>query len=240
MFFIPAIDLINGRCVRLIQGNYSKKIVYSKDPVDMALFLQDEGAEFIHIVDLDAARDGSYGNIAVIEIIVKAVNIPVEVGGGVRDKDRIKRLLDSGVTRVVLGTIIVKDEALTIEIVKEFRKNVVAGIDSKNGMVRISGWIEKGDINAITLGKKVKDMGFPLIIYTDISRDGMMKGPNLTAIRKMAHSTGIPVIAAGGISSIEDVKKIKRLNKDGVIGVISGKAIYDGRINVRKAINILK
>jgi len=240
MIFIPAIDLINGRCVRLIQGNYSKKIEYFKDPVDIALFFQDEGAEFIHIVDLDAAKDVSYGNTAVIEWIVKAVNVSIEVGGGIRDKDRIKRLLDIGVSRVVLGTIIVKDEVVTQEIVKEFRKNVVAGIDVKNGIVRVSGWIEKGDITAIELGKKVKVMGFPQIIYTDISRDGMMKGPNLAGIRKMAQSTGLPVIAAGGISSIEDVKKIKHLEKDGVIGVISGKAIYDKRINVREAINVLK
>jgi len=238
MIFIPAIDLINGKCVRLIQGNYLDKIEYRRDPTDMALYFQDQGAGFIHIVDLDAAKNGSYGNIEVIRKIVKNVDIPVEVGGGVRDRDRVIRLLDLGVSRVILATIIVKNKPLTGKLVGEFHEKVVASIDAKDGIVRISGWIEKSDISAETLGKKVRDMGFSLIIYTDISRDGMMKGPNLEAIKGMAQNAGLPIIAAGGISSIEDVKAVKNLEKYGVVGIISGKAIYDGRIDVRRAVDV--
>lgn len=235
MIFIPAIDLIDGKCVRLLQGDYSKKTQYTGDPVDIAVSFQDQGTKYIHIVDLDAAKDGSFGNQKVIKKIISAVSIPVEVGGGVRNRERINILLDSGADRIILGTIIIKEQSFVQELVDEFGDRLAAGIDAKNGIVRISGWTEKGNIKSIDLGKRVKQMGFSLIIYTDIVADGMMKGPNIIEVKKMAQKTELPVIASGGISSIEDVKKIKQLEKYGVSGVISGKAIYEGVISVKEA-----
>jgi len=235
VIFIPAIDLIDGKCVRLLQGDYSKKTQYTGDPVDIAVSFQDQGTKYIHIVDLDAAKDGSFGNRKVIKKIISAVSIPVEVGGGVRNRERINILLDSGADRIILGTIIIKEQSFVQELVDEFGDRLAAGIDAKNGIVRISGWTEKGNIKSIDLGKRVKQMGFSLIIYTDIVADGMMKGPNIIEVKKMAQKTELPVIASGGISSIEDVKKIKQLEKYGVSGVISGKAIYEGVISVKEA-----
>ncbi len=235
MIFIPAIDLIDGKCVRLLQGDYSKKTQYTGDPVDIAVSFQDQGTKYIHIVDLDAAKDGSSGNRKVIKKIIGAVSIPVEVGGGVRNRERINILLDSGADRIILGTIIIKEQSFVQELVDEFGDRLAAGIDAKNGIVRISGWTEKGNIKSIDLGKRVKQMGFSLIIYTDIVADGMMRGPNIIEVKKMAQKTELPVIASGGISSIEDVKKIKQLEKYGVSGVISGKAIYEGVISVKEA-----
>ncbi|MBA7704354.1 1-(5-phosphoribosyl)-5-[(5-phosphoribosylamino)methylideneamino] imidazole-4-carboxamide isomerase [subsurface metagenome] len=226
--------------MRLLQGDYSKKTQYTGDPVDIAVSFQDQGTKYIHIVDLDAAKDGSSGNRKVIKKIISAVSIPVEVGGGVRNRERINILLDSGADRIILGTIIIKEQSFVQELVDEFGDRLAAGIDAKNGIVRISGWTEKGNIKSIDLGKRVKQMGFPLIIYTDIVADGMMKGPNIIEVKKMAQKTELPVIASGGISSIEDVKKIKQLEKYGVSGVISGKAIYEGVISVKEACEALQ
>jgi len=240
VIFIPAIDLIDGKCVRLLQGDYSKKTQYTGDPVDIAVSFQDQGTKYIHIVDLDAAKDGSSGNQKVIKKIISAVSIPVEAGGGVRNRERINILLDSGADRIILGTIIIKEQSFVQELVDEFGDRLAAGIDAKNGIVRISGWTEKGNIKSIDLGKRVKQMGFSLIVYTDIVADGMMKGPNIIEVKKMAQKTELPVIASGGISSIEDVKKIKQLEKYGVSGVISGKAIYEGVISVKEACEALQ
>lgn len=240
MIFIPAIDLIEGRCVRLLQGDYSKKIQYSRDPVEVAQFFQDEGVEFIHVVDLEAAKDGSKRNLKVIEKIVQAVKIPVEVGGGIREKKRASILMEMGVSRVILGTLIVKDELLACELVEEYGNRLAAGIDARKGIVKLSGWQVDSDIKAIELAKKVKDMGFHLIIYTDILRDGTMEGPNLKEIEEMARVSGIPIIASGGVSGIGDLLALKPLEKMGVLGVISGRAIYEGRLSVREACRVLK
>jgi phosphoribosylformimino-5-aminoimidazole carboxamide ribotide isomerase len=200
---------------------------------------QKEGARYLHIVDLDAARDVRTGNRELIRKMVEAVDIPVQVGGGVRDRSDVQQLLDSGVERVILGTIIVKNESRVRDLVSEFDKRLVAGIDARDGVVRVSGWTEGSSLSSIDLGLKVRDMGFTLIIYTDISRDGMLDGPDVEGIRDMARTTGLPVIAAGGISTMDDLRKIKPLENAGVSGVISGKAVYEGRIGVREACGVL-
>jgi phosphoribosylformimino-5-aminoimidazole carboxamide ribotide isomerase len=240
MLFIPAIDLIDGRCVRLAQGDYSQATQYNLDPVETAVMFQDEGARYLHIVDLDAAKDVRTGNRDLIGRIVKAVEIPVQVGGGVRARVDVQRLLDVGVERVVLGTIIVKDGERVMELLSEFDERLVAGIDARDGVVRVSGWTEGSGLSSLELGAKVRDMGFSMIIYTDISRDGMLDGPDVEGIRTMALQTGLPVIAAGGISTAADLNKIKPLEHAGVAGVISGKAVYEGRINVREACDLLQ
>jgi phosphoribosylformimino-5-aminoimidazole carboxamide ribotide isomerase len=240
VLFIPAVDLIDGRCVRLAQGDYGQETRYDRDPVETAVWFQDEGARYLHVVDLDAARDPDRHNRATIQRMIEVLEIPVEVGGGVRDQEGVKALLDIGVSRVILGTLIVKNEALAGELISRFGSQLVAGIDARNGIVRISGWTEGSSLTAGELGKRVRDMGFELLIYTDIARDGMLDGPNIEGIRAMAVETGLPILAAGGISTLQDLERMKSLEHDGVRGVISGKAIYEGRFSPREAIRLLQ
>lgn len=240
MIFIPAIDLIDGKCVRLYMGDYSRKKEYADDPVEVAGRFRDEGAEYLHIVDLDAAKDPQKNNLKTIERIVKSVDIPVEVGGGIRTAERVKELSSIGVKRIIIGTMLVRNPDAFKELVEKYPELIAASIDAKNGTVYISGWTESGGLDAIELGKMVRDMGVGTIIYTNISRDGTLEGPDVDGIRRMAEETGVSVIAAGGISSIEDLRRIKQLEKYGVIGVISGKAIYEKRFTVRQAVEVLK
>jgi phosphoribosylformimino-5-aminoimidazole carboxamide ribotide isomerase len=240
LLFIPAIDLIEGKCVRLSQGDYGQRKEYEHDPAERARYFRDQGASYLHIVDLDAAREPGINNRETIRRIVEQVDVPVEVGGGVRSREDVQELLDMGVDRCILGTVIVKRGELVEALVEEYGKRVVAGIDAREGMVRISGWTEGSGITALELGKRVRDIGFSLIVYTDISRDGMLGGPNVEAIEAMIAKTGLPLVAAGGISSMEDLQKIKALGNSRIRGVISGKAIYEGRISVREACSLLQ
>ena len=240
MIFIPAIDLIDGKCVRLYMGDYSRKKEYADDPVEVAGRFRDEGAEYLHIVDLDAAKDPQKNNLKTIERIVKSIDIPVEVGGGIRTAERVKELRSIGVKRIIIGTMLVRNPDAFKELVEKYPELIAASIDAKNGTVYISGWTESGGLDAIELGKMVRNMGVRTIIYTNISRDGTLEGPDVDGIRRMAEETGVSVIAAGGISSIEDLRRIKQLEKYGVIGVISGKAIYEKRFTVRQAVEVLK
>jgi len=240
MIFMPAIDLIDGKCVRLSQGDYTKKTLYSDDPVDVARSFQEQGAHYIHIVDLDAAKNAGRTNRDTIKKIVQSVSIPVEVGGGVRSRDRAAHLIDIGVSRIILGTVIVRDSETAAGIVGEFKDALAAGIDAREGYVRISGWTEGSGIKAVQLGKRVRDMGFSLIVYTDIARDGMLEGPNIEGIRTMANETGLSVIAAGGISNLDDIRAVKALEGERVVGVISGKALYEGTLSVAEACRTLE
>jgi len=240
MLFIPAIDLIDGRCVRLAQGDFGQKTQYNRDPAETARSFQDEGARYLHVVDLDAARDPKRNNRITIRRIIEAVDIPVEVGGGIRDWNTLAALLDLGVARVILGTVIVKDQNLVEELVTRYGSRLVAGIDARNGIVQISGWVEQGSVTALELGMRVREMGFSLVIYTDVSRDGTLQGPNLQGIRTMAEQTGLPLVAAGGISNIQDLKLVKALEDAGVTGVISGKALHEGKFTVREACKVLQ
>jgi phosphoribosylformimino-5-aminoimidazole carboxamide ribotide isomerase len=239
MIFIPAIDLISGRCVRLQQGDYSRKKEYSGNPVATAQSFENEGAGYIHIVDLDAAKGEGKHNRDTIKYITGAVGVPVQVGGGVRSMEEASYLLEMGVSRLVLGTIVVKNPGLAVEMVSKFGEKMVAGIDANEGVVRIRGWTEETAVDAVELGRRARDIGFSMIVYTDIARDGMMEGPNLDAVRRMARATGLSIIAAGGVSRIEDVLALKSLEGEGVEGVIAGRAIYEGTLSVREACSVL-
>ena len=240
MMFIPAIDLIEGSCVRLTRGDYSKKIEYGEDPVELASRFRDQGAARLHVVDLDAARSGSEGNLKVIERIIRAASIPVQVGGGVRERGRVARLAEAGASGIILGTVLVKDQELARSLAAEFGTRMIAGIDASEGWVRTTGWTEPASLTAVDLARQAEGMGFGTVIYTDISRDGTLQGPNLDAIAEVAGAVGIPLIAAGGISRLADLHAVAGLEELGVTGVIAGKAIYEGRFTVAEACAALR
>ena len=206
MIVIPAIDLKEGKCVRLLQGRMEDATVYSDNPAETAKRWEAEGAGLLHIVDLDGAFAGGMKNISAIEAIRKAIRIPIEVGGGIRDMERIDQLLSFGVNRIILGTVAVERPELVKEACKKYPGKIIVGIDAKNGFVATKGWVEVTQVKAKELALKMQEYGATGIIYTDISKDGMLTGPNIEATREMVESLNIPVIASGGISSIDDIK----------------------------------
>jgi len=236
MEIIPAIDLKGGKCVRLEQGDMKKDTVFSKDPVATAKKWEDAGASRLHVVDLDGAITGKPQNGDIIEAIVDALSIPVQVGGGIRDIETIDYYISSGVDRVILGTIAQKSPKFVIKACDIYHSRIVVGIDAKDGKVAIKGWAEVTSKSAMELAAEYENYGVAAIIYTDISRDGMMQGPNIEATRALALSVDIPVIASGGVSSIEDIKALLPLEKDGVEGVITGRAIYTDALNLKEAV----
>lgn len=240
MIVIPAIDLRGGQCVRLEQGKLEKETIFSRDPVFIAKLWQAQGARMIHIVDLDGAFSGVSQNTRIIKKIIKAIDIPVEVGGGIRNFRVIRKLLGKNIKRVVLGTVAVYDPSLVRKAIEEFGRKVVVGIDAYEGKVAIAGWKDITAVNAIELARKLESWGISEIIFTDITKDGMMKGPNVAGIKKMAKAVNIPIIASGGISSLKDVRRIKKLEKYGVRGMIIGKAIYNGAIKLTDAVRIVE
>lgn len=233
MIIYPAIDIKDGRCVRLVQGRFNDVTVYSDSPVEMALKWESMGSEYLHIVDLDGAREGEPRNIAAISEVAVKLGIPVQLGGGIRSIETIEIILCKGIERVILGTSAVRDQKLTERAIRTFEKNVVIGIDAKDGMVAIEGWAKTSEFTAVDFAKKMEDMGAGTIIYTDISRDGMLKGPNLKAMEEMVKAVGIDVIASGGVSTVDDIRKLKEI---GVSGVIIGKALYTGAIDLKEAL----
>jgi len=237
---IPAIDIKNGRCVRLKQGRMSDETVYSEFPEEIALRWHNEGAERIHIVDLDGAIKGRPVNSEKIRRIVDAVPVPIELGGGIRDMDTIKSYLDLGISQVILGTIAYKDPDLVSEACRQFPNRIILGIDASKGRVAVEGWVENTDITPAELAKRFESVGAWAIIYTDIQRDGMISGPNIEATRELAEATSIPVIASGGISGTDDVINLLALEQYGVIGMITGKALYEGTMELSEAIKITK
>lgn len=240
MIVLPAIDLKNGQCVRLEQGLMDKDTVYSDDPAAMARHWQDEGGEFLHLVDLDGAFAGVPKNRAAIEAIVAAVDIPTELGGGIRDLETIEAYLKLGVDRVILGTVAKENPELVAEACRRFPGQIVVGIDAKNGLVAVRGWAEVTEKKAIDLAREMESFGVTAIIYTDIARDGMMQGPNIEATAALAEAISIPVIASGGVSSLEDIRNLLQIESCGVEGVITGKAIYNGALNLREAVALTK
>lgn len=240
MIVIPAIDLKDGRCVRLEQGLMERDTVFCDDPAVQALEWQRQGAELLHIVDLNGAFDGVPRNRASIEEIVKAVTIPAQLGGGIRDLSTVAAYLELGISRVILGTIAQKNPELVKEACRLFPGRIVVGIDAKNGMVAVQGWAEVTDMRAVDLAKKFEGYGVAAIIYTDISRDGMLSGPNIDATRQLAESVGIPVIASGGVSTLKDIEDLMAIEANGVVGVITGKAIYTGSIKLAEALSLTK
>ncbi len=240
MIILPAIDLKEGKCVRLEQGLMEKDTVYSDNPAAMARHWQDEGGEFLHLVDLDGAFAGVPKNKAAIEAIVSAVDIPTELGGGIRDLETVEAYLNLGIDRVILGTVAKENPELVAEACRRFPGQIVVGIDAKNGLVAVRGWAEVTEKQATDLAREMEGFGVSAIIYTDIARDGMMQGPNLEATRTLAEAISIPVIASGGVSSLEDIRNLLQIERYGVEGVITGKAIYSGSLNLREAVALTK
>lgn len=240
MIVIPAIDLKEGKCVRLEQGLMDKDTVYSDDPAAMARHWQDEGGELLHLVDLDGAFAGVPKNRAAIQAIVAAVKIPTELGGGIRDLETIEAYLNLGIDRVILGTVAKENPLLVAEACRRFPGHIVVGIDAKAGLVAVRGWAEVTEKLAVDLAREMEGFGVSAIIYTDIARDGMMQGPNLEATRALAEAISIPVIASGGVSSIADIRNLMAIEASGISGVITGKAIYTGALNLREAVTLTK
>ncbi len=240
MIVIPAIDLKEGRVVRLKQGLMDQETSYSDDPGAMASKWADMGAELIHVVDLDGAFAKKPMNEPAIKAIIAAIDIPIEVGGGIRDMQTISRYLEMGVQRVILGTVAHNNPALVEEACKEFPGRVVVGIDAKDGKVAVEGWAEVTEIDSSELVKKYEGMGARAIIFTDIARDGMLTGPAIESTRTLAEAVSIPIIASGGVATIDDIKELLPLEKSGIEGVITGRAIYQGTLDLREAIQLTK
>lgn len=236
MLILPAIDLRGGNCVRLVKGDFKQETIYSEHPEEIALRWEGEGAEFLHVVDLDGALAGEPQNMDAIKRILQAVTIPVEVGGGIRSMESIDRLLSIGVSRVILGSVAVHKEELVREACSAYGNRIVVGIDAKKGIVATDGWEKSGDISAVELAKKLGTFGLETIIYTDISRDGTLSGVNVTETAHLARASGIKVIASGGVKSISDIEELKKRECDGIIGVIVGKSIYEGTLSLTEAI----
>ena len=240
MKIIPAIDLKNGRCVRLIQGKEDQETVYVEDPVEAALSFEDQGAEQIHLVDLDGAFRGESKNLEQVKRIAQAVKVPLELGGGIRSLDDISRVFDFGVSFVIIGTIAVKNPKILEEAIERFGNQLILGLDAKDGKVAVSGWVEITEFSDEEFAIQWKQFGIDRVIYTDIARDGMLTGPNLSSLRRMAISTGLKVTASGGVSSLDDLKQLAELERDGVDEVIVGKAIYERQLDLREACLWLK
>jgi phosphoribosylformimino-5-aminoimidazole carboxamide ribotide isomerase len=240
MIVIPAIDLKEGRCVRLEQGLMEKDTVYCDDPAAQARIWQEQGGELLHIVDLDGAFAGVPRNKAAIEAIVGAIDIPTELGGGIRDLATVEAYLELGVGRVILGTVAKENPALVAEACRLFPGRIVVGIDAKEGLVAVRGWADVTEKKASEMAREMEGMGVAAIIYTDIARDGMMQGPNIEATRKLAESITIPVIASGGVSSLKDIENLMAIERSGVVGAITGKAIYTGALDLREAVALTK
>lgn len=236
MLILPAIDLRGGNCVRLVKGDFKQETIYSEHPEEIALRWEGEGAEFLHVVDLDGALAGEPQNMDAIKRILQAVTIPVEVGGGIRSMESIDRLLSIGVSRVILGSVAVHKEELVREACSAYGNRIVVGIDAKKGIVATDGWEKSGGISVVELAKKLGAFGLETIIYTDISRDGTLSGVNVTETAHLARASGIKVIASGGVKSISDIEELKKRECDGIIGVIVGKSIYEGTLSLTEAI----
>ena len=236
MEVIPAIDLLEGRCVRLYQGDYSQSQVFSENPVDIAKQWVDQGATRLHLVDLDGAKAGKVVNLKAVAAIAEAVSVPIEIGGGLRDRTSVQQVFNLGVEWAILGTIAVEQPQLVQELCTEFPEKIIIGIDARNGLVATRGWLETSEVLATQLAVQMQELGAAAIIYTDIHRDGTLIGPNLAALRELAQEIYIPIIASGGVSSVSDLLSLLGLETQGVKGVIVGKALYTGDISLTEAI----
>lgn len=238
MIIYPAIDLKDGQCVRLVQGKAENKTVYSSDPGSMAFSFQEQGAQWLHVVDLDGAFEGQPRNMQAIAQIASRISIPFQVGGGLRKMEDVNRVLEMGASRAIIGTRAVTSPAFIEELLKAFGPDkIVLGLDARDGMVAIEGWVEKSSLKAVDFGRDMHQMGVKTAIFTDVSRDGLLQGPNLESIQAMAEQTGLNIIASGGVSTADNIKKLQALESQGVSGAIIGKALYDGKITIREALD---
>jgi phosphoribosylformimino-5-aminoimidazole carboxamide ribotide isomerase len=240
MIIIPAIDLKDGKCVRLRQGNMDTSTVFNEDPRAQASAWESLGAGRIHVVDLDGSVGGKPANLSQIRDIVKAVRAPVQVGGGIRNDSTIRMYLDIGVSTVILGTIAARNPELVLTYLSQFPAKVAIGIDARAGEVAVEGWTQSAHVKATDLAARFDDAGPAAFIYTDIERDGMMQGPNIEATSEFAKSTSTPVILSGGVSTLSDVEKALPLEKEGVMGIIIGRALYEGTIDLKEAVKLVE
>ena len=235
MIIFPAIDIKDNKCVRLLQGDFDKVNVYGDDPSLIAKKWQNSGAEFIHMVSLNGARGEGNVNDESIKTILDTIHIPIQIGGGIRNKERVKELLDLGVNRVILGSVAIKNKELLKDLVKEYKEKIVVSIDAKDGKVAIEGWEEVSDVNSITFCRELEKIGVKTIVYTDISKDGMLIGPNFDVYEKLSKETSLDIIASGGVTSMDDVKKLKNMN---IYGTIIGKALYENKIDLKEVLSL--
>lgn len=233
MQIYPAIDLKNGQCVRLKQGRFDDVTSYGDDPVQRAKIWEQAGATYIHVVDLDGARTGNSYNLEAIKKIVSAVNVPVQTGGGIRSMRDIEQRIDAGVSRVIIGTAAVNNPELVKEAVRVYGDKIAVGIDASKGMVATDGWEKISDVPAIVLCKKMAEIGVKTVVYTDISKDGMMSGPNIESTKELVEQSGINIIASGGVSTMSDLEGVESINAQ---GVIIGKALYQGTLDLKEVI----
>ena len=238
MIVIPAIDLKDGKCVRLLQGKKEEVTVYSDNPAAMARHWVSQGAELLHVVDLDGAFTGEQKNFDKIKAIRDAIDIPIEVGGGLRNIEKIEELIGLGINRTIIGTSAAEDHEMVKNACEKFPGRVIVGIDAKDGKVAVKGWVEVTELDAIDFAKAMQSLGAAGVIYTDISRDGMLTGPNIDAMAKMVKAVKIPVIASGGVSKIEDIKNLMKI--ENLWGIITGKALYSGAMDLTEAIKVVR
>jgi len=239
MIIFPAVDIRNGKCVRLLQGRFEEETVYFADPVAVAQRWESEGAEWLHLVDLDGAISPGMGNRAIVKEIFKTLRIPVQFGGGVRKMSDLQELLEAGAERVILGTAAVEEADFLSKALARFSSKVVVGLDVKGGFIATRGWSQVEKLEGLEFARTLGQRGVQRIVYTDISKDGMLTGPNFEAIRRVAVQSGLKVIASGGISTLQDLSRIKQLEPYGVEGAIIGKALYEGRFSLREALRYI-
>ena len=238
MIIIPAIDLHHGKCVRLLQGDFNRVTVYADDPLEVALRWQEQGAERIHLVDLDGSLVGTPKNREIIINIAQELSIPLEVGGGIRDMKTIDGYLRGGVEWVILGTAAIKDGQLMRDACESYPGHIILGLDAKDGQVAVQGWTERTTLSVREVVDRFRDYGLAAVVYTDISRDGMQTGVNVEATKLLAQVTEIPVIASGGVSDIRDIEKLMEIEQYGILGVIAGKALYAATLSLPEAITV--
>ncbi|MEJ2284932.1 MAG: 1-(5-phosphoribosyl)-5-[(5-phosphoribosylamino)methylideneamino]imidazole-4-carboxamide isomerase [Desulfobacterales bacterium] len=240
MIIIPAVDIKNGKCVRLLQGRMEDETVFSDDPAAMAQKWANAGAELIHVIDLDGAFEKRPQNLEAVRNIINTVDTPIQLGGGIRDEHTVKMILDLGVQRVILGTEAIKNPQWVAQTARQYPGQVVVGIDARNGRVAIEGWTETTATQAVDLARRFEDCGVAAINFTDIHRDGMQTGPNIAETRRLAEAVNIPVVASGGISTIDDIKNLLPLMEVGVVGAITGKALYSGTLDFKQAMALVR
>jgi phosphoribosylformimino-5-aminoimidazole carboxamide ribotide isomerase len=241
MIIYPAIDLKEGQCVRLVQGKAENKTVYSSDPAAMAGSFQEQGAQWLHVVDLDGAFQGRCGNRDAIQKIAAQISIPFQVGGGLRQLEDVENVLSIGASRVIIGTRAVTSPAFMEDLLHRFgAEKIILGLDARDGMVAIEGWVEKSSLPVLDFARQMRKLGVETAVYTDVSRDGLLQGPNLDSIKQMAELSGLKIIASGGVSSLENIKRLREMAELGVSGAIIGKALYDGKLDLKDALKAAK
>jgi phosphoribosylformimino-5-aminoimidazole carboxamide ribotide isomerase len=237
MILFPAIDLKDNKCVRLTQGKFELMNVYSDDPVEMAKKWESLGAEYLHVVDLDGAKDEGFNNRKSIEKIAKSIKIPMQTGGGIRNGERIKNLIEMGVQRAIVGTMAIENQELLTELAAIYKEHLAVSIDAFKGKVATRGWQDVGNVDSVEICKFLEKIGISTLVYTDISKDGMLSGPNFEIYEELSRNTKLHIIASGGVTSIEDIKKLSSMN---MYGAIIGKALYDNKLDFREALEAIK